>query len=177
MDRVAATTTVGSSERIARAFYQNLLGSFNAKEFKERMRMDVSTFEYLCSTLALDLHPQDTNMRLVIPMQVKIVVSISRLATCNSMQCIADLFRIGLSSSQLAVSEFCVAIKKIFLRNSSNGLLLPFWSSTHASLRTSTRFPTWWRPLMAPIYPSLHPGCMPRIITTAKGFIPSFCRA
>ena len=32
-------------------FDQNLLGSFNAREFKGRMRMDVSTFEYLCSTL------------------------------------------------------------------------------------------------------------------------------
>ena len=33
-------------------FDQNLLGSFNAREFKQRMRMDVLTFEYLCTTLA-----------------------------------------------------------------------------------------------------------------------------
>ena len=36
-------------------FDQNLLGSFNAREFKGRMRMDLSTFENLCSTLAPDL--------------------------------------------------------------------------------------------------------------------------
>ena len=36
-------------------FDQNLLGSFNAREFKGRMRMDVSTFEYLCTTLGPDL--------------------------------------------------------------------------------------------------------------------------
>ena len=62
-------------------FNQNLLGSFKAREFKERMRMDMSTLEYLCSTLAPDLHIRDTNMRLAIPVQVKVVVSISRLAT------------------------------------------------------------------------------------------------
>ena len=85
-------------------FDQNLLGSFNAREFKARMRMDESTFEYLCSTLAPCLTRQDTNMRLAVPVQVKVAVSISRLATGNSMQSIADLYKIGLSTSQLAVS-------------------------------------------------------------------------
>ena len=55
-------------------------------------------------------------MRLAIPVDVKVAVAISRLATGNSMQCIADLYRIGLSSSQLAVSQFCAAIKKNLLR-------------------------------------------------------------
>lgn len=82
------------------------------------MRMDVSTFEYLCTTLAPDLRRKDTRLRLAIPVQAKVVVSISRLATGNSMHVIADLYRIGLSSSQVAVLEFCVAIKKIFSRNS-----------------------------------------------------------
>ena len=101
-------------------FDQNLLGSFNAREFKARMRMDVSTFEYLCSTLAPDLQRKDTSMRLAIPVEVKVAVAISRLATGNSMQCIADLYRIGLSSSQLAVSQFCGAIKKNLLRKFIN---------------------------------------------------------
>ena len=92
-------------------FDQNLLGSFNAREFKSRMRMDVSTFEYLCSTLAPYLHRKNTRLRLAIPVQVKVAVSITRMATGNSMQCIADLYRIGLSSSQTAVSQFCFAIK------------------------------------------------------------------
>ena len=50
--------------------------------------MDVSTFEYLCSTLAPDLQRQDTRLLLAIPVQVKVAVLISRLATGNSMQCI-----------------------------------------------------------------------------------------
>ena len=93
-------------------FDQNLLGSFNSMEFKGRMRMDVSTFDYLCSILAPDLQRCDTNMRLAIPVQVKVIVSITKLASGNSMECIADLYGIGLSSSQQAVSEFCLAIKK-----------------------------------------------------------------
>ena len=76
------------------------------------MRMSVSTFEYLCTTLALDLRRQDTRLRLAIPVQVKVAVSIARLATGNSMQCIPDLYKIGLSSSQLAVTQFIRAIKK-----------------------------------------------------------------
>ena len=93
-----------------------MLGSFNAREFKGRMRIDVLTFEYLCSTLAPDLQRQDTNMRLAIPVQVKVTVLISRLATGNFMQCIVDLYMIGLSSSQLIVSQFCVAIKANLLK-------------------------------------------------------------
>ena len=80
------------------------------------MRMDVSTFEYLCSTLAPCLTTQDTSMRLAVPIQVKVAVSISRLATGNSMQSIADLYKIGLSTSQLAVSQFTAAIKSVLLK-------------------------------------------------------------
>ena len=97
-------------------FDQNLLGSFNARELKGRMRIDVSTFEYLCSTLAPLLQRQDTTMRLVVPVQVKVAVSITRLATGNSMQSISDLYRIGLSTGQSAVSQFWGAMKFVLLK-------------------------------------------------------------
>jgi len=42
------------------------------------------------------------------PVEVKVVVAISRLATDNSIQSIADLYKIGLSSSQVAVSQFAM---------------------------------------------------------------------
>ena len=115
-------------------FDQNLLGSFNAREFKGRMRMDVSTFEYLCATLAPDLQRWDTRMRLAIPVQVKVAVSISRLATGNSMQCIVDLYRIGMSSSQLAVSQFVRAIKKNLLKKFIN------WPSSSTMQRYAQEF-------------------------------------
>ena len=72
-----------------------LLGSFNEREFKGRMRMEILTFEYLCKTLAHNLQRQDTRLRLAIPVQMKVVVSISKLATCNSMQCIADMYKLA----------------------------------------------------------------------------------
>ena len=78
--------------------------------------MDVSTFEYLCSTLAPFLTRKDTHLRLAVPVQVKVAVSISRLATGNSMQSIADLYKIGLSTSQDAFSQFTVAMKQVLLR-------------------------------------------------------------
>ena len=78
--------------------------------------MDVSTFEFLCANLAPSMRRQDTNMRLAIPVEVKVAVAISRLATGNSMQSIADLYRIGLSTSQLAVSQFTNAVRTLLLK-------------------------------------------------------------
>jgi hypothetical protein len=59
-------------------FDRNLLGSFNARVFKGRMRMDVSTFEFLYFTLASVMLRQDTNMRSPVPVQVKVAVFIPR---------------------------------------------------------------------------------------------------
>lgn len=78
--------------------------------------MDVSTFEFLCSSLATFLQRHDTNMHYAVPVQTKVVVAISRLATGNSMQSIADLYRIGLSTSQLAVSQFNTAVNILLLK-------------------------------------------------------------
>ena len=97
-------------------FDRNLLGSFNSGEFTARMRMDDSTFKYVCSTLASSLQKQDTNMRSAIPVDVKVAVAISRLATVDSMQISAELYRIGLSTSQLAVTQFVSAIKTTLLK-------------------------------------------------------------
>jgi hypothetical protein len=48
----AAMMNAGSRQRFCTVPDQNLLGSFNMRKFKGRMRMDVSSFEYLCSTPA-----------------------------------------------------------------------------------------------------------------------------
>ena len=78
--------------------------------------MDVSTFEYLCTTLAFALTRKYTKLRLAVPVQVKVDVSISKLATCNSMQNIANFYKIGLSTSQVAVSQFTTAMKSLLLK-------------------------------------------------------------
>lgn len=78
--------------------------------------MDASTFEFLCSSLATFLQRQDMNIQSAIPVQIKVAVAISRLATGNFMQSIVDLYRIGLSTSQLAVSQFSSAVNSILLK-------------------------------------------------------------
>ena len=115
-------------------FYRNLLGSFNAREFKAQMRMDVSTFEYLCSSLAPALLKQNTNMRQAIPVQVKVAVAISRLVTSNSIQTIADLYRIGMPTSQLAVRQFTCAIKSVLLKK------FIMWPSTSSMHKLASEF-------------------------------------
>ena len=51
--QTSPTTIVGIRLRSATSwvFDQNLLGSFNVREFKGRMRMDVSVFEFLSPRL------------------------------------------------------------------------------------------------------------------------------
>ncbi|KAG0574095.1 hypothetical protein KC19_VG233600 [Ceratodon purpureus] len=70
---------------------KNLLGSFDARKFKGQMCMDVSAFEYLYSILALFMPRQDMNMRLVVPIHVRVAVSISTLVTADSVQSNTDL--------------------------------------------------------------------------------------
>ena len=40
----------GHTTKVCKFFYHNLLGSFNAKKFKGRMRMDVSTWVFMLLT-------------------------------------------------------------------------------------------------------------------------------
>ena len=138
--------------------------------------MDASSFEYLCGIFAPELQRRDTNMCLAIPVQVKVVVSISRLASSNSMRWIADLYKIGLSSSQQAVSEFCVAIKKNLLRKFIS------WPGP----ATMDRYAQEFQDLHQILYvvdavdgshiPIIAPRLVLQIITTAKAFTRSCCK-
>ena len=55
-------------------------------------------------------------MRPAVPVQIKVAVSISRLATGNPMQTITDLYQIGLSTSQLVISQFNGVVKSVLLK-------------------------------------------------------------
>lgn len=78
--------------------------------------MNVSTFEFFCSSLATFLCKQYRNMRYAVPIQIKVAVAILRLATGNSMHSIADLYRIGISTSQMVVSQFVTAVNTLMLK-------------------------------------------------------------
>lgn len=80
------------------------------------MRMDISTFWSLCFILEPSLERQDINMWMVVLVQVKMEVLISRLAIDNSMQSIANLYMIGLSTSQQVVNQFTNTMKLLLLK-------------------------------------------------------------
>jgi hypothetical protein len=90
---------------------QRLLGSYNEREFKARMRMSRVTFTYICSTLAPLLQKCSMVMGDLIPAESRVAIATSRLATGDCMQSIADKYRVGFSSSQKIVSEFISATK------------------------------------------------------------------
>ena len=115
-------------------------------------------------------------MRAAIPVQVKVVVSILRLATGNSMQSIAYLYKIGLSTSQVAVSQFCSAMKTLLLKK------FICWPSTEKMDKLTEEFESLHGipyvvgavdgshiPIVAPVF-------MPLIITIEKVFIPFSCK-
>lgn len=81
----AATTTMGSRQRVATTVFkknQNLLGSFNARDLKDTC---VWTSQHLsvCVPLSHASCRNKIQTMSAIPFQIKVVVSISTLATCN----------------------------------------------------------------------------------------------
>jgi hypothetical protein len=136
------------------------------------MRLDVSTFEYLCSTLAPLLTKQDTSMRLAVPVQVKVAVAISRLVTCSSMQNIVDLYKIGLSTSQLAVSEFSGAMKAILLKKFLRWPSASVMNKFAQEFQTCTTYRTLWGLSMGHTYLLSRPACTPPTTTTVRVFTP-----
>ena len=53
-----------------------------------------------------------TMMRRAIPFETKVAIAILRLATAHGMHIIANLYEVGLSTSQKMVLEFLGAVKK-----------------------------------------------------------------
>ena len=76
------------------------------------MRMEQATFMFICSSVAPYMRRVDTRLRRAIPLETRVATMISRLATVHGMQMIADLYQVGLSTSQKIVLEFLDDVKK-----------------------------------------------------------------
>ncbi len=76
------------------------------------MRMEQTTFMFICSSVAPYIQRVDMRMMRAIPLETRVAIAISRLATGHGMQMIADLYQVGLSTSQKIVLEFFGAVKK-----------------------------------------------------------------
>ena len=76
------------------------------------MRMEQATLLFICSRVAPYKQRVDTKMRRAIPLETRVAIAISRLATGHGILMIADLYDVGLSTSQKFVLDFLGAVKK-----------------------------------------------------------------
>jgi len=80
-------------------------------DFRKQMRVSQFTFQYLCTLLGPALKKKDIHFKESISVEQKISIILSRLATCNSLQMIGDLFGAGLNMTSITVRDCCEAIK------------------------------------------------------------------
>jgi hypothetical protein len=83
------------------------------------MRIEQTNFMSICSSVVPYMQRVDTRMRHHISLETRVAIAISRLATGHVMQMIADLYKIGLSTSQKIILEFLGAMKKSLKKNIS----------------------------------------------------------
>ena len=93
---------------------QCLLGSYNVKMFKDRVRVNKPTFIYLCHLLGPVLSKKNTKFRLCILIECRISLTLHRLATGDTLHTLADLYGISKSSASIIVREVYVRGLKIF---------------------------------------------------------------
>jgi hypothetical protein len=106
-----------------------LLGSYNAKMFKSRLRMSKDVFLMICQELAPALTKQTTNMREPLPVHLKVATVLYKLAHGTTNNVVLDMFGIGSCTVTNIMREFVVAVLSIlkprYLR----------WPSTLSELR------------------------------------------
>ena len=89
-----------------------LLGSYSRSMFKKRMRMNKETFMYVCQQVAPLVAKQNTSGRLAIPVETRVAIAISRLASGTCLGVLEDQYGIAKSTSHGIVLDFCNALKK-----------------------------------------------------------------
>ena len=108
----------GSKERVVWKFDRTIryvsqffLGSDNAKMSKDCVRVSKPTFIYLCHLLGPMLSKKDIKLRLCIPIECRISLTLHRLATGDILHILANLYGISKSSASIIVKEVCEGIK------------------------------------------------------------------
>ncbi len=113
--RMTSRRTCWQRERYGGFLECTLLGSYSEVDFRKRLRVSISTFNYLCTLLGPVLKKDDTHLRQSIPVECRVAVTLSRLATGHTLMMIGDLFGIGESTTSKIVRDCCEAIR-IYLR-------------------------------------------------------------
>jgi len=89
-----------------------LFECYSVKLFKQHTRLFPEIFNYLCGVLSPSLSRKDTNFRASIPLRNKIVLSLNRLSSGNSLRGCAETYGIHESTASIIVREFCAEIEK-----------------------------------------------------------------
>ena len=83
--------------------------------FRDRLRVNKESFFFLCQFLEPHIKKKNTQMTKSIDVQTRVAVTLSRLATGNTLSMIGDLYGIAQSTTSIIVRECCKAIKKHLL--------------------------------------------------------------
>ena len=98
----------------------NLTSFYNDIIFKQRFRMTKETFNFLCQQLAPSILTSDSKWRKAVPVDTKVAIALTRLASGSPLYIVADTFGVGVSTVHKIVLEFCHVLKKhcrdVFIR-------------------------------------------------------------
>ncbi|KAI5067475.1 hypothetical protein GOP47_0018003 [Adiantum capillus-veneris] len=85
--------------------------------FKRCLRVIKETFNYLCGKLAPFMQKKSTNFRKVVPIEDRVAIALSRLATRDGLLGLGDTYGCAKSTYCGTVLDFCKAIVKSGLRD------------------------------------------------------------
>jgi hypothetical protein len=98
--------------RRQQGFLQNqLLGSYSDKLFRSRLRLNKQTFFFLCQILMPSIGKISTHMNQTVDVETRVAITLTRLATGNTLSTIADLYGVAESTASVIVRECCEAMK------------------------------------------------------------------
>ena len=85
-------------------------GSFTKEDYVKYFRMSKGTFLYLCQELRHTISRHDTQMRKVLPCEMRVAITLWQLGTNDSYRAFRHLFSASRSSVCYIVKEVCQAI-------------------------------------------------------------------
>ena len=96
------------------------LESWTDSEFRENLRMSASTFQAIVRRIGPAVNRQDTRFRKAIPVNIRIAVTIWRLATNAEYRTLSHLFSLGISTICEITRDVCQAIWTLLKKDTIN---------------------------------------------------------
>jgi hypothetical protein len=69
------------------------------------MRLSLVTFKYLWQLLALAISRINTNMIICIPMETKVVITLSRLRSGNTLLTYSEIYGVAIGTTSIIVKK------------------------------------------------------------------------